>query len=75
MTFRLTYEITHDQGVSREGAGVTAGRVIRIDLECEPASADEVTEALNGFLAVVTGEREALCHDTGRIDGQEAHDG
>ena len=69
MTFRLTYEITHDQGVSRDGAGVTAGRVIRIDLECEPASADEVTEALNGFLTAVTGEREALRQDTSGNDG------
>lgn len=69
MTFRLTYEITHDQRTAREGAGYDAGRVIRIDLECEPASADEVTEALNGFLTVVTGEREALRQDTARYDG------
>ncbi len=66
MTFRLTYEITHDQA-----APGTAGRVIRIDLECEPASADEVTEALNGFLTAVTGEREALRQDTAHIDGSE----
>jgi hypothetical protein len=59
MTFRLTYEITHDQS----GPGL-AGRVIRVELECEPASAAEVTEALNGFLTAITGEREALRQDT-----------
>lgn len=59
MTFRLTYEITHDQAAPGQ-----AGRVIRIDLECEPASASEVTEALSGFLTAVTGEREALRQDT-----------
>jgi hypothetical protein len=64
MTFRLTYEITHDQAAPGQAA-----RVIRIDLECEPASADEVTEALNGFLAAVTGEREALRRDTLEHDG------
>jgi hypothetical protein len=64
MTFRLVYEITHDQAAPGQ-----AGRVIRIDLECEPASAAEVTEALNGFLTAVTGEREALRQDTGHIDG------
>lgn len=64
MTFRLTYEITHDQGVSREGAGVTAGRIIRIDLECEPASEDETREAVSAFLTAATGEREALRRDT-----------
>jgi len=58
MTFRLSYEITHDQ----TGPGL-AGRVIRIELECEPASEREVTEALNGFLTAVTGEREALRAD------------
>lgn len=59
MTFRLVYEITHDQ----TGPGL-AGRVIRVELECEPASASEVQEALSGFLTAVTGEREALRHDT-----------
>lgn len=59
MTFRLTYEISHDQ----VGPG-QAGRVIRIDLECEPASADEVSEAVSAFLTAVTGERETLRQDT-----------
>lgn len=63
MTFRLTYEITHDQAAPGQ-----AGRVIRVDLECEPASADEVGEAVTAFLTVVTGERESLRADT-RNDG------
>lgn len=65
MTFRLTYEITHDQA-----APGSAGRVIRVELECEPASASEVQEALSGFLTAVTGEREALRQDT-HSDGDE----
>lgn len=64
MTFRLIYEITHDQlGVSQ------AARVIRVDLECEPASADEVGEAVTAFLTVVTGERESLRADTRDDEG------
>jgi hypothetical protein len=66
MIFRLTYEITHDQAAPGQ-----AGRVIRLDLECEPASADEVTEALNGFLTAVTGEREALRQDTRSNAGEQ----
>lgn len=59
MTFRLTYEIAHDQAQPGQ-----ASRVIRIDLDCEPASANEVTEAVSAFLTAVTGEREALRRDT-----------
>ena len=59
MTFRMVYEITHDQ----TGPGL-AGRVVRVELECEPASSSEVAEALSGFLTAVTGEREALRQDT-----------
>lgn len=55
MTFRLAYEVAHDQ--SAPGA---AGRVVRIDLECEPASADEVGEAVSAFLAAAAAEREAI---------------
>ena len=59
MTFRLMYEVTHDQAAPGQ-----AGRVIRIELECEPASAAEVTEAVTAFLTAATGEREALRQDT-----------
>lgn len=59
MTFRLTYEITHDQAAPGQ-----AGRVTRLDLECEPASEDEVNAAVNAFLTAVTGERETLRRDT-----------
>lgn len=59
MTFRLTYEIAHDQSAPGQAA-----RVIRVDLECEPASEDEVREAVSAFLAAVTGERETLRRDT-----------
>jgi hypothetical protein len=59
VTFRLVYEITHDQA----GPG-QAARVIRVEMECEPAAAAEVQEAVGAFLTAVTGEREALRRDT-----------
>lgn len=66
MTFRLTYEITHDQAAPGQAA-----RVIRLEMECEPASADEVNEAVTAFLTAATGEREALRHDTLGNDGKD----
>lgn len=63
MTFRLTYEVAHDQAAPGQ-----AGRVVRIELECEPASSDEVGEAVAAFLTAATGERETLRRDTSRGD-------
>lgn len=57
VTFRLTYEITLGQELV--GAVSRAERVTRLELECEPASADETHESVVAFLSAVDAERGA----------------
>jgi hypothetical protein len=66
MTFRLVYEITHDQDAPGQAA-----RIVRLELECEPASEDEVREAVSVFLTAATGEREALYREGRHLAGDD----
>ena len=55
MTFRLFYEVAMGQTIPGQ-----AERIVRIEVEIEPASDHEVGDAVQAFLTAVTGEREAL---------------
>jgi len=66
MTFRLTYEIAHEQHQPGQ-----ADRVVRIDLDMEPASSMETVDAVNAWLTAVSGERETLSRDTMAVEGED----
>ena len=55
MSFRMSYEVTFDQTTRDQ-----AGRVVRLDMECDPKSEVEIREAVSAFLTGVAGERETL---------------
>ena len=55
MSFRMSYEVTFDLSARDQ-----AGRVVRLEMDVEPASMPELSEAISAFLTGVAGEREML---------------
>ena len=52
-----------------------AERIVRIEVEIEPASDHEVGEAVQAFLTAVTGEREALHREARLSFGEVLEEG
>lgn len=70
MTFRLSYEVAMGQTIPGQ-----AERIVRIEVEIEPASDHEVGEAVQAFLTAVTGERGALHREARLSFGEVLEEG
>ena len=55
VSFRMSYEVSFDQSAHGQ-----AGRIVRLEMDCEPKSEVEIREAVSAFLTGVAGERETL---------------